>query len=412
MSDDSTLGIRGGSDRLWRSAAVSGLHPPLMVFYAVTVIVLFTLSIVLMPIFLLGVPLLAATFAVVRIYAAAERGRCGLLGVSVQTPKRRPGGWRQGLLRDLRSLRTWRQLLYFVLILPLLGLVGYVLPFTLAGLGVASLVAPFVALPTHPVIDAGLHKVGWAWWPIAVLALALACWLVCKLADGWSVVVGVMLGRGVEEELVEQVETLTVTRRELVAAADAERARIERDLHDGAQQRLSSLAINLGIARAKLHSDPDAVGAYVIEAHKEAKAAMVELRDLARGIYPVLLADRGLDAVLSAVAARSPIPVELDIQVDPRPPRSVEVVAYFVVTEALTNVARHSGATAAVVRTRRDGSRLSVSVMDDGHGGADEGSGTGLAGLAHRVRGAAGTMTVTSPVGGPTTIAVELPCES
>jgi signal transduction histidine kinase len=126
----------------------------------------------------------------------------------------------------------------------------------------------------------------------------------------------------------------------------------------------------------------------------------------------VILADRGLDAALSAVAARLPIPVEVDVQVEPRAPRPVEAVAYFVVAEALTNVAKHADATAAVVAARRTDSRLSLTILDNGRGGADPARGTGLTGLAQRVRGANGTMTVISPSGGPTTITVELPCES
>ena len=147
-------------------------------------------------------------------------------------------------------------------------------------------------------------------------------------------------------------------------------------------------------------------------AHEEAKAALSEIRDLVRGIHPVILEDRGIDAALSAVVARSPVPVVLDVQIAERPPAAVESAAYFVVTEALTNVARHSGATRANVSIARAADRLVVEIRDNGHGGADASKGTGLHGLRERVAGMGGTTYVISPEGGPTTILVELPCGS
>ena len=150
----------------------------------------------------------------------------------------------------------------------------------------------------------------------------------------------------------------------------------------------------------------------VAVAHEEAKAALAEIRDLVRGIHPVILEDRGLDAALSAVVARSPVPVALDVQVAKRPPPAVESAAYFVVNEALTNVARHAMATRAHVSIARAGDRLVVEVRDDGVGGADVAGGSGLQGLRDRVAGLGGSMYVISPAGGPTTISVELPCGS
>jgi signal transduction histidine kinase len=170
--------------------------------------------------------------------------------------------------------------------------------------------------------------------------------------------------------------------------------------------------MDLGAARERLETDPDEGKALVAQAHEEAKAALKEIRDLVRGIHPVILEDRGLDAALSAVVARSPIPVELDIDLDGRPPTSVESAAYFVVSEALANIARHAHATRAHVGIARTGDRLVVEVRDDGIGGADPAAGTGLAGLVERVTGMGGTMDLLSPRGGPTTLLVELPCAS
>ncbi len=221
-----------------------------------------------------------------------------------------------------------------------------------------------------------------------------------------------LLGPDPEALHQAQVTRLETSRTAAVDSAEAERRRIERDLHDGAQQRLVALAANLGAAKEKLDADPVGGKEMVAEAHEEAKAALAEIRDLVRGIHPVILEDRGLDAALSAVVARSPIPVELDVDVAVRPPAAVESAAYFVVNEALVNVARHANATRAVVSIARAGNRLVIEVRDNGQGGADPTAGTGLAGLRDRVAGMGGSMYVISPPGGPTTISVELPCGS
>jgi signal transduction histidine kinase len=193
--------------------------------------------------------------------------------------------------------------------------------------------------------------------------------------------------------------------------AATERRRIERDLHDGAQQRLVALAMDLGMAREKLASQPEAARALIDEAHDGAKRALAELRNLARGIHPAVLTDRGLDAAISALAARSPVPVEVDVQLHGRPPAAVESTAYFVVAEALANVAKHAAATHAEVRVIRKDEWLLVEVCDDSVGGADP-AGGGLAGLADRVAAVDGRLAVASPQGGPTVVRAELPCGS
>jgi signal transduction histidine kinase len=209
-----------------------------------------------------------------------------------------------------------------------------------------------------------------------------------------------------------RVQTLETSRARTVEVAAAERRRIERDLHDGAQQRLVALAMDLGMAREKFADEPEAARALVEEAHQEAKRALAELRDLARGIHPAVLSDRGLDAALSALAARSPVPVEVRVALDARLPEPVEAIAYFVAAEALANVAKHAAAGGAVVSVRREGGLAILEVSDDGLGGADPARGSGLAGLADRVAGVDGQLTVTSPPGGPTVVRAELPCGS
>lgn len=213
-------------------------------------------------------------------------------------------------------------------------------------------------------------------------------------------------------ELAQRVDELQGSRARVVDAAEAERRRIERDLHDGAQQRLVALAMNLGRARARYDEDPETARRLLDEAHNDAKHALVELRDLARGLHPAVLTDRGLDAALSGLAGRSPIPVSLDVDVEPRCSPTIEAIAYFVVSEALANVAKHSGARRVDVVAHRVDDRLRLVVTDDGAGGAVVGNGSGLAGLADRVGGVDGTFVVSSPDGGPTVLTVELPCAS
>jgi len=211
--------------------------------------------------------------------------------------------------------------------------------------------------------------------------------------------------------LQARIGELERSRAAVIDAAEAERRRIERDLHDGAQQRLVALAMELGRARARLDQDPEAARALVEHAHEEAKAALVDLRNLVRGIHPPVLSDRGLDAALSGLAALCPVPVAVDVEIGERPPASVEAIAYFVVAEALANVAKHSRASTASVRVRRSGPLLRLTVRDDGGGGADP-AGAGLRGLRDRVSAVDGRIDVQSPPGGPTVIAAELPCES
>jgi signal transduction histidine kinase len=194
----------------------------------------------------------------------------------------------------------------------------------------------------------------------------------------------------------------------MVAAADAERRRIERDLHDGAQQRLVALAMTLG--RAKATEDPLAARELLDAAHRESKAALAELRSLARGIHPAVLTDRGLDAALSALAARCPVPVAVAVDLPRRAAPAVEAIAYFVVAEALTNVAKHSHASRASLCVAIEGGELAIEVSDDGRGGARP-DGGGLTGLRDRVRAVDGTLLLVSPEGEGTTLRVELPCE-
>jgi signal transduction histidine kinase len=240
----------------------------------------------------------------------------------------------------------------------------------------------------------------------------IAPWVAIGVAHGEQFIARLMLTASREEELTARVETLTESRAGLVDAVDAERRRIERDLHDGAQQRLVAVAMTLGRAGQQFDADPDTARRLVEEAHGETKAALVDLRNLARGIHPAVLTDRGLDAALSALAERSPLPVDVSVLVATRPSPTVEAVAYFVVSEALTNIAKHSHAHRARVSALRMQDTLIVEIVDDGVGGARLEPGSGLSGLRDRARSVDGTFSLTSPPGGPTALRVELPCES
>jgi signal transduction histidine kinase len=231
---------------------------------------------------------------------------------------------------------------------------------------------------------------------------------------GLAIVVGaetaaVLLGSPHDAEMAERIETLTATRAGAVNVQDTELRRIERDLHDGAQARLVALGMSLGMAEQKLADDPERAGELLAEARVGAEQALRELRDLARGIHPPVLADRGLEAAIEALANSTPMHVALSVDVPKRPSSAVESAAYFVTAESLANAAKHAKADWLDIRIATVGSNLELEITDDGIGGADP-NGSGLVGLRHRVEALDGTLEVTSPPGGPTTVYAELPC--
>jgi signal transduction histidine kinase len=220
-----------------------------------------------------------------------------------------------------------------------------------------------------------------------------------------------LLAPAERDRLANRISQLTESRAETVDTQAAELRRIERDLHDGAQARLVSLGMSLGMAENLLASNPDAAGELLAEAREATGLALAELRDLVRGIHPPVLADRGLDGAVRALALASPLPVEVSVDLPGRPPAPVESAMYFAVAETLTNAAKHSGAVSAWVRVAYVDGRLAVMVGDDGRGGASQPSGGGLYGIERRLAAFDGTMMVASPVGGPTIVTMELPCE-
>ena len=205
---------------------------------------------------------------------------------------------------------------------------------------------------------------------------------------------------------------LRASRLRIVAAADDARRRIERDLHDGAQQLLVGVALTLRLARAKLEQQPELSADLLDEALADLATATAELRELARGIHPAVLTEGGLQPALAGLAGRVPVPVTIECVPAERLPAAIEATTYFVVAEALTNVARYAAASRALVAVDRDGDRLLLEVRDDGRGGADPAAGSGLRGIADRVAALGGRVDLESPLGGGTTLRVELPCAS
>ena len=249
--------------------------------------------------------------------------------------------------------------------------------------------------------------VGLAGGLLAVL-FPLAPWLARWFTETDEGLARALLGPGRRESLAQRVESLARSRADLVAAADAERRRIERDLHDGAQQRLVSLAMNLGMARERFGGESEPVRTALAAAHDEAVLALTELRQFIRGLHPAVLSDRGLGPALSGLAARAPLPVRLRVDVPKPASPGVEAVAYFIVSEALANVAKHASATAVQISVIPRAGGITVEVADDGAGGADPG-GRGIRGLADRVETLGGTLTVASAPGQGTRLTAVIP---
>jgi signal transduction histidine kinase len=357
-----------------------------------------------------GLILLASLPLVTTVVAEIERARLRLV-----LPQ--PTGSEKTTLRE--RLRTWRTL-------PLWSEIGYAVllstVFWLVDAVVLTLaITTFVVLLLAPVLvrHEAVAVAGWridttaeAWPAVAIglLALGAAAYLITALASGQAALARLLLDPP-EARLVAAVTELHRSRAGLVDAFEIERRRIERDLHDGAQQRLVALTMTLGQAELELDElklDSPALD-LVTKAHALSEEALEDLRATVRGIHPQVLSDHGLAAAIHELADRSPVPVDTDLHVDGRLPEPVETAAYFLISEALTNVVRHSGADTAQVHAWVTDDTLTVTVVDDGRGGADPARGTGLAGLAARIDAIDGTLDITSPPGGPTHVRMTCP---
>lgn len=404
-----------------RAVAYDALSAILGFVVCSIVITLVALSAGLAILFIIGAPVAWFTFSAASALGSMERSRAAaLLDLNMGSPHTPPSATsRWGRLRErVTSASRWREVIYLALVLPVLSAFGaVVLSLWSASLLLMALPTFVARLPGHSA-DFGFMRVHPGHEAFVALALGAVGFflivpqLTMAIAALDRVVLRWFLGPHRGSDLARRVEELEFSRGAAVDSAEAERHRIERDLHDGAQQRLVALAMDLGRAKERFDSDPVRARQLVDDAHEEAKAALVELRDLARGIHPAILTDRGLDAALSAVVARCPVPVSLSVDLPVRPPAPVESAAYFVVAEALTNVAKHAKATKVQVAVALRNNRLIVEVSDNGVGGATLSPGGGLAGLANRVSALGGWLRVISPPNGPTSVMVDLPCES
>jgi signal transduction histidine kinase len=409
------------STRTWLAMTqhVAGLFIGVVAIFIFTFGLAFGVSLIFVG--LVGIPLLGVTVRLADWFAQAERARFALLHGDVIPAWPAPGtagraGYRWGIIprwRMFTQAPTWAELGYTFIRLPL-SAITLTLSVTAWALGLVM-----VTLPTYgPALPGGGPNIGGVHRgrapDLAFVILGCAVLLVAPQVTRGLAGADAAISRrllGPRRDLAARVAELEFSRGRVVDAAEAERVRIERDLHDGAQQRLVALAMELGRAKAKFADDLDAAKELVDQAHAQAKEALIELRNLVRGVHPPVLTDRGLDAALSGLAALCPIPVDVHVDVPVRPKSTVEAVAYFMVAEALTNVAKHSRASHAKIVVEGHGypGTLTVMVSDDGIGGADA-RGPGLSGLADRASGVDGRLTVESPSGGPTIIAAELPC--
>ncbi len=401
----------------WYATAAIGLGFFLEIFAFGLVSAAFSSGISLLVVGI-GIVFLGLAVEGCRLVARAERWRAALADPRpLRAHAYRPygSGLRDLLLALFVDVNRWRDVVYVFVALPLTVL-EFVVTVMLWSATLALLSMPLwfpssgfgPAAGTSPISPFAIGLIGGA----VGLALAPVAASVPRglMALHRAVVAGLLCDSG-RRALERRVETLEGSRKAVLDVEASELRRIERDLHDGAQQRLVMLTIDLSMAAERIDTDPASARTLVVEAQDQARLALAELRDLVRGIAPAILLDRGLVPALSAIAGRCPVPtvVESTLPAGERLPDSAERAAYFVVAEALANVGKHASAGRCEIRCRREGERLVVEVWDDGAGGARVVPGGGLAGLAGRVEALDGSLTVESPPGGPTLVRAEVP---
>jgi signal transduction histidine kinase len=355
---------------------------------------------------LVGIPILVALACLTRVFGVMERRRLHLV------QDRPPSGltWRERRRARRRLPVSWPEVGYAFLLAIVLWPLDFVLLIFLVTVPVVLMLAPVLA-ETDDMVVIGWHvDPGPEAWSAALIGLVLcgvAAYVVTLAAAAQAALARMLLDPR-EAELAAEVADLRRSRGDLVDAFETERRRIERDLHDGVQQRLVALTMTLGRAELDVPEGPGL--ATVQDAHRQAEEALAELRGTIRGIHPRVLVDHGLAAAVHELADRADVPVTVDIRLPERLRSPVEQAAYFVVSEALTNIARHAQAHRAGVHAWLHGDTFVLTVEDDGAGGATaDGTGTGLAGLVVRLEALGGTLRVTSPRGGPTEVRMECP---
>jgi signal transduction histidine kinase len=404
----------------WRSFAYLLAGMPIGMAWLMATVTAAALGLVTAPLGI-GLPLLVCAALSGVALAAVERRRLRLVDpVPIPSSHRAPDGpgvW-PWLVCRLRESATWIELACAPLVCAL-GLVDFALAVLLL-----ALVTGLLSAPLQSLLLPHFHQNA-AWQQILRDGRSLlAVWLAglwAALGSAYLVTAWAGLRAGLSRRLLvrppangltAQIAELTRSRARIVDTYESERRRMERDLHDGVQQRLTALIMTIGLARVELADGPPAASSLVARAHGEAKQALEELRDLVHGILPALLADRGLGAAVAAVAEHSSVPVQLEVDLPGRLPDAVESAAYFFVCEGLANVAKHSQGTQATVTIRTAGEMLVVEVRDDGIGGASATGAGGLVGLVDRISALGGAVHLSSPAGGPSVLRAEIPCGS
>jgi signal transduction histidine kinase len=366
---------------------------------------------------LVGIPILIGTIYAWRWLAQLERRLIGALtGVHIPSPYRPDptgAGWSRKVHARLADPATWKDLVFLLLQLPL-GIVAFAAAAVVLGCAGSWLAAPAYYWAVPDGIDLGIVQVdtlpgALALVPLGALLAFVGIPALGLLGRGYGELASLLLGSNADPELTAQVSELEDARSRIIAAADAERRRIERDLHDGAQQRLVALSLTLRMAESRAQKGDPEAQELIRSAGEEAGLALKELRDLARGIHPAILTNRGLAAALDDPAARPPGPVEGLDSPRERLPDQIEAAAYFVVSECLANVGKHAQASSATVSVRPEYGQLLVEVRDDGSGGADVENGYGIQGLKDRVGALGGTLAVESPPGAGTRVLATIP---
>ena len=406
--------------RTWKETLHLLIDLPLGIVWFTIIVTGISLGVGLIALMLIGLVVLFATLQFVRVVSAVERARArALLDADIASPFVPFGdldGWWPRIRAALVDGALWKGVAYCFVALPV-GILTFTIAVTFWSIALGGITAPIWGLIEHWTGASDVH--GWTEFGVligsfvgGVVFLVATPWVVRGLAAMDRGLIRGLLGADRNAQLKRRVAQLEVSKTASLDVAEAERTRIERDLHDGVQPRLVVAAMDLGLAREKASGSDPEVLALIERAQDETKQAIAELRELVRGIHPAVLTDRGLDAALSALAARCPVPVTVQVNLDERPPAAVESAAYFIVAESLTNIAKHSGAKHARVNVGRDDGVLRVEITDDGQGGATTDPGGGLSGLRDRVRSLEGDLRIASPDGGPTTILAELPCGS
>ena len=365
---------------------------------------------------LVGIPILIAVVYVWRWIAQLERQLIGLLTGRTIPPPYRPdpaSSWWDRLRARLADPATWKDLVFLLLQLPL-GIVSFAVTAAVLGAALQTLTAPAWFWAVEGGIDFGVLNIDTMWEALALVPVGAVLTFVGIPALGalgrlYGELAGLLLGSNADPVLTAEVTDLRDARSRIIAAADAERRRIERDLHDGAQQRLVALALTLRTAEKRAAEGDPQAPELMRRAGDEAGLALKDLRDLARGIHPAILTNRGLAAALDDLAARATVPVEVVEAPSVRLPDEVEAAAYFVVSECLANIGKHARATHATVAVGVDGGQVAVTVADDGAGGADLDGGSGLQGLRDRVGALDGRLVVQSPPGAGTRVRAIIP---